>query len=455
MTTTLRFTDGSTTVTVTTGDMYLAKYTPQTAVDLTAPLKESAQVRFYRSNASIRSNVQLLNRLFVQAASYQSNRTGPKVYVEFDPGDTGDVYRSLLFSGAVHPMERLLGEEWTNNNVGMTLEWTRQPFWEGPLAQIPLTNSSATDDLTGIAVNNCNYSATGVTCENWVDIDGADILGDYPAPIKLVMENTKNGADETDEIFVWHNVHSNPSDLNHIIEAETDIAAYANPDSDVTCSDGYKDSIIWASSSETKIAEWTLSDTTLGYTAGGKFVILARWAGLFPYDDCWVRMKLETTTNYYDVLRGDLAKVSPIENGRELTILDTMRLPPYLQGDASLRELALTMYARHAGSSSEVDLDYIQLSPISGDSGWLWFRSVARGVPYGNDFVHDDTEGVTYRTDDSNKKIAEFSQRGGPILLEPNQDQRLYFNTSDYNGYAKIDQTWSVQLWYRPRRASI
>lgn len=451
MTHTLRVTDGTTTVTLSSGDMYITRYAPQRAIDPLQPLKEKCRIRFYRTNASIRANVEALGRLFKQAQNYQSSKTGPRVYVEFDPGDTGTIYRSLIFSATANHQENNLGMEWTNNSLEMEIEWTRQPFWEGPLTQVPLSNSSATNDLSGIAITNANYSSS----ENWVSIDGTDIEGDLDAPIKVQMLNSKSGANPTDEIYIFHNVYSSPADFTHILEAEDATGGTVTPGSDGTSSGGNNATIAWSGTTETKIAEWALSSALLGYAAGGRFAILARWAELFPYNNCWLRMRLETTTNYYDIYKGDLKLVSPITSGRQLTLLDTVRLPPYLEGLATIRELALTMYGKRATSPSTMDLDYIQLSPISGDNGMLRFKSVARGVPYNMNFVHDDTEGFTYRTDGSNNMISEFAQYGGPVLLVPQIDQKLIFTTSDYQGYAKIDQTWTVKLWYRPRRSSI
>lgn len=452
MTHVLRVTDGSTTISMNTGDMYISEYTPQVATDFTQPLKETAKIRFYRTNASIRSNLNILNRLFQQAQSYDRNRTGARVYVEFDPGDTGNVYRSLLYGGRAKPGRNMLGWEWNDSNVEMELEWTRQPFWEGPLTQIPLTNAAGTDNTSGLAITNSCYSNTGGSTENWVSIDAADLIGDLPASVKIQMLNSKNGADPSDEIYIFHNVKSTPASFPHILEGESASGATVTSTSDGTCSDGYKGVLDWTTDTETLLAEWTLSAANLGYAAGGKFALLARWAGLFPYDDCWVRMKLETTTNYYPVWTGGLNLVSTIASGRELKLLDTVRLPPYLEGQSAVKELALRLYALIGHTSNQISLDYLQLSPISGEAGWLRFKSVARGVPYNQTFVYDGTEELTYYLDGSSNKISEFSRYGGPILLVPNENQKLYFNSSDYNGYAKVDQTWTVKAWYRPRR---
>lgn len=455
MSSTLRVTDGTTTVTLSSGDFYIVEYQPQVAQDFSQPLKERCRVRHKGTVAGARTDYASLNRLLYQAEAYHRTLTGPRVYVEFDPGDTGDVYRSLVYSAKAQPMPSLIGPDWYNANIGMEMEWTRQPFWEGPLAQIPLTNTSATDDTSGITITNSNYSNTGGSAENWVSIDAEDVLGDLPGPIKLEMTNSKNGADDSNEILVFHNVFSDPANFPHVLEAEDATGATVTPAADATCSDGSKATLAWAAATETLIAEWSLSAALLGYASGGQFAVVARFADLFPYDDCWLRLKLLTTTDYYTLHTGELAKASNIASGRELKVLDTLRLPPYLEGETALRALALRLYGLCDATAPSFALDYLMLCPISGDAGYLQFLSKAAGVPYNTKFVHDGCEGKTYRIDGSNNLIGEFTRLGGPLLLTPNRDQKLYFLTSDYNGYAKTDQTWTVKLWHRPRRSSI
>lgn len=451
----LRITDGTTdtagTVTFSTGSMYVREYTPAVTAELTAPLRERATVGFFSSIAAIRANVQAINRFFYQAASYHRNRSGKRIYVEFDPDGSGTPYRSLLYSGAAHPSEEMLGGEWGGVNIEYELEWERDPYWEGPLTQIPLSNESATDTTSGITVNNVN-DATGW---NWVTISSSDIAGDLPAPIKLEMQNSTDAAVSAREFYVFHNVYSNPSGFVHIIEAETSTDTHVTSTTDATSSSLAYAAIAWDSEATTKIASWPLSSSDMSDAAGGRFALLTRWRGNFPLTDCWIRFKLENPVDASEIWVGNLTLISSTTDGDELTLLDTLRLPPYLEGQTNLQALALTMYGKRSSTDNAIALDYIQLSPISGDSGWLRFYSVGQGVYASEYFIHDDTEGITYRQDGSGNKSAVFAQYGGPILLSPNVAQRLYFLTSNYAGNAEIAQTWTVKLWYRPRRYSI
>ena len=561
----LQISDGTTTKSFVTGnDMALIAYEPQTSLS-GENITETARVNFTSKTPSTNTtNINTINRLFEQARNYARTETGAKVYIGLDPGTSGTVWRSRVFNGKINMSDEVLAVRQYDQTLQLEIEWERQPFWEGALTAVPLTNASATDDTAGITITNCtdggtaqvetatvvgtidpagagnasfivtaagmtgsgdttavavanddtatqvatkaatainldsditamfnitssgadliltrlvaaaddgtmNVAYTNGTCsgltpdatsadtvagsaanhENWVSIKAAGVTGDLPAPIKLQMYNSLD-ADAADEIFVFHNVYSTPASLDHFIEGEaaTGVTVTATPDA-TSCADFYG-ALTYTATTETLVATWAISTTELSYMAGGRFAVLARWAADFPYTNMWLRLKLESSTAV--LWTGNL---SLIPDTRQLHLLDTLRLPPYLAGQSALKGINMTLYALRAEAGAHTTkLDYLQLSPISGDGGWKRFLSVDNGVAYQEYFTHDDTDNITYRTDTSAKIIAEFADYGGPIMLIPNAVQKLYMSSVDYNGDAHTNQTWTVKLWYRPRRSS-
>jgi len=155
----LRITDGTTTKTFTSGDnMTLVKYDPRVSID-GDDIQEAASVNMTSSISVNTTTLQAINRLFDQARNYDKTETGAKVYIEFDPGTSGTAYRSLVKSGRVILNDEIIGVMYPKV-FNVVIEWTRQPFWEGALTAIPLTNASATDTTAGIAISNCNDGGT-------------------------------------------------------------------------------------------------------------------------------------------------------------------------------------------------------------------------------------------------------------------------------------------------------
>ena len=449
----LRITDGTTTITLSSGDMYIADYVPRVGRD-DRPITEPLTIGFSGGVTTARANVQILNRLLLQAANYDRNRAGKRVYAEFDPDTSGTVYRSKLYNGIVEMTPDVLGGQWGSGTVELNISWTRQPFWDGPLTQVPLSNTSASSTTDGIAINNRNDAAG----ENWASISSSDVVGDLPSPIKIEMLNATTDANATDEIYFWHNVYSTPLLFNTILEGEASTSGTST--TDATSNSLAYGAFTWSEITETKFAEWTIPSTDLVDAAGGRFSVLARWPSVFPYTDCSLRLKLETPTTYDELWKGPLSLIAPTTdtyNQRELNQLGTLRLPPdYIPGQAAPAPIVLSVYGVRATTDTHaVNIDYLQLSPVADEYGWLRFRAVDPGIGIDQTLLHDETEGYTHLQNSSGQDAPRFTAYGGPILLTPNVDQKIYINTCDYLGISDIAQTWTVKLWYRPRRNAL
>lgn len=474
----IRITSGAITKNLAAGDsMRLMQYKPTTMPSFGSYIEEQVRFAFVGSPAVNKANFNALNLLFEQARNYRGTETGARVYLEYDPDSSGTYYRSQIVNGYIEITEESLGSQYQTAFLYGILHISREPFWEGALTQLPLTNGYATNDVAGLRVDNTSIQVPSSTTidfdngtptlydtddviewddytgvENFVDISGDDILGDLPANIKVEIEHTKSGAAKTKEFYIWHNVYSFPGSFTHMLEAEDATGATVTTHSDANCQNGEYATLAWTATTETQIAEWTLSDELVGNAAGGRFAVLARWRGAFPYTNCWTRLVLLTANNKV-VWRGDLINISTT---RELVLLNTLRLPPYLANMVNTKSIKLRLYAlRNQSGTHSIDLDYLQFSPISGDGGWKRFLSVDDGIAYQEKFIHDAIERQDYLMDATDGLIAEFTAYGGPIVLVPGKSQRLYFNTCDKDGAAKIDQTFKIKIWYRPTRSAI
>jgi hypothetical protein len=475
----LRITNGTITKNLATGDdMRLMQYKPTIVPTFGAYVEDQVRFSFVGSSGTVnKANFNAINLLLEQARNYHNTETGARVYLEYDPDGSGTYYRSQVTNGFMELTDETIGNRWDSAYLYVILHVTRDPFWEGALTQLPLTNSYDTGDTAGLRVDNTSIQVPSSTTiawddgtpilwdtddvlewddlvgvQNFVDISGDDILGDLPANLKIEIEHTKSGAAKTKEFFIWHNVYSFPGSFTHMLEAEDATGATVTAHTDATCQDGGYATLAWTATTETQIAEWTLSDELVGNAAGGRFAVLARWRGAFPYTNCWTRLVLLTSNNKV-LWRGDLVNVS---STRELVLLNTMRLPPYLANMVNTKSIKLRLYAlRNQSGTHSIDLDYLQFSPISGDAGWKRFLSVDDGIAYQEKFIHDALERQDYLMDTTDGLIAEFTAYGGPILLIPGRSQRIYFNTCDKDGAAKISQTFKIKVWYRPTRSAL
>ena len=316
---------------------------------------------------------------------------------------------------------------------------------------IAYTNNGCTG-LTPDASSDNTVAGSATANENWVSINDEDVVGDLPAPISLQLINYKTGLGDIDEIYIFHNVYSDPFNLDLILRGgSASFGGTGSAIADTTCQGGFYGNLQWTATTETLLATWTLSQADLVDMAGGRFSALARWQADFPYSNVWLRLKLETGTSV--LWEGGL---SLIPDTRQLHALDTLRLPPYAIGLGGYQAIELKLYGlRNTAGTHTIPLDYIQLSPISGDGGWKRFKSDGVGLGYLDYFYHDGIEGYTYFDDTSQGYVNTFAEYGGPILLVPNANQRLYFSSCDDDGDAHVEQLFALKLFYRPRRNAL
>jgi len=465
----LRVTNGTTTVNLTGGPITLAQYTPRspetTVEEATAwALEDGGEVFAVAhrnvaepieltivdsTTALVRAKVNALEMLLEEAAERQRRRIGSRVYVEFQPGASGDIYRSELLYGRLELGNELLGMDWRAPGARALLSWKRRFYWEGPQSELPLANGNGSG-TGGRTIH--NHDDGGAGHDNYVAIDGDDVEGVLPAPIRLEITNTYNQSTRTWDVYVGQNIWSSPGSLDHIIEAEDRdyVAGSASPQSDGSCSGGYKQPSTWPVDAQTLLLRFDLSTALLGACAGNYFRLLARFPTDPPETGCFIQPKITFPSG---------TPITVVAEGREIELNDhtlqslgVMQIPPWLPGETSLYPVDLCIYGRQAGGGTLV-WDYIQLTPLDG-----WRALIPRG--YGAEYqirIVDDGIAGSIWTDgwSGSQKTGHYLGRGRPIHLWPGRDQRLYFLAGNSNQNSEIARTHSIRAYYRPRRLTL
>jgi hypothetical protein len=84
----------------------------------------------------------------------------------------------------------------------------------GSPTELPLTNGNGTDQTGGLRVHNHDDVTAGH--DNWVQIDGTDFDGDFPAKIKMILESEAGEAEKTGKIYIG--VRKGDLTFEHILE---------------------------------------------------------------------------------------------------------------------------------------------------------------------------------------------------------------------------------------------
>lgn len=461
----LRITDGTTTLlSLSSGGVRILTYTPtppeaevargpSSAEEGAALLAvgrpniiEPCRLAVVDNNTLARTTEQALWRLFRRAEAYELRREGTPIFWEFEVSPGDGYWRSPLLRGEVRLDEgEGLGWQWRGSAIALNLTIERAPWFEGPRTQIPLSNGNGSNNTAGLTVY--NHDDLGGGHDNYVAIAANGVTGTLPCRAELELTSTTADSRRTYEIFVGHNVWSNPATLSTVLEAEaaTALTSVANL-SGAAYSNGAARNYSWSGAQENLIARFDLSSTLLSAAAGGQFRIMVRFASAPVAHTLWLRIK----SQLFGLTELQVEEQRRMTPGVELQELGTLQLPPYLVGQSNIQGLSLVLTAQNtAGGASSLAVDCLFLLPLN---GWRHYRPRGYGMENGVKLV-ETTDGVIYTDGWGTAGLVGHYTAEGELYLIPGVAQRLNILQVTADGTAAIDRTMTVRLWHRPRRA--
>lgn len=431
-------------------------YRPTVAPSDEPFLDESIQVRLIggsvQANLSQRAEV---DRLLLQANRRQGNKTLSPVYVFFKRDPTATQYRSEVIDGRAEWETSAFDREyWDQNTQYAEIEWTRGNWWEGPEAQIPLTNLNGTANTSGLTVYNTNdLAGTAPTRQvNYVAIAGTAVVGDLDGLTRLEIKNTF-ATHKLGYAWIGHS-YTNPATLTHFFDTNSATAASGGSAvSNGLASGGSYVDIPLVSGTEADLLTWTLTSTQLDAFAGRMYKALLRWFGGV---DTNIRYRLQLKWRGSTIWSSSLVSLLGAPYGTLFRDLATFKLPPWVAGLSNQDEMQLVLRGlTDSGGTVTTSIDNLQLLPVD---GWRHIAYVSSGGGTLNHRVIDDgINGRLYEDDGAGGSIAApIVGYGRPIALRPDVDQRLYI-TSHTNLFeiARITHTLQVKVYYRPRWRSL
>jgi hypothetical protein len=243
---------------------------------------------------------------------------------------------------------------------------------------------------------------------------------------------------------------TDPDNFSHMLEGENSSTG-TEMTGDSTCSGTKYRQYALASGAEATMFTWTLNDSFLDTCYGQYYKFLARFQGVAP---TWVKFRIKL--QYAGTTIWESGQIT-MDSSRAMQIRDlfTLRLPPWLLGQTNLKTLTMLMTGQQSvGSPVNVDLDFIQITPLD---GWRMLECAGYGVVQNSRMVDDGFNEVAYIDNGSgDDKAGLLIGYGNPIHLYPGKKQRLYFLMHTWEAdKAEIARTATVKLYYRPRRRTL
>jgi hypothetical protein len=437
------------TVTLTTNPFQVQQYHVRTADESEPEISEQMSLRVTDNAATANlDELSTLNALLLQAQRAQKNRALSKVYVTWKNAAGGTLYRSEVTQAKGEWQDTALQwPYWMGDTQFASVDLVRKNWWEGPEAQLAITNPNGTANTSGLNVFNCN-DADGSSPNkrhNYFDVAGTAVAGNLMAPTRLEMTNLYSGG--TALAWVWIGQNWGDTSFVHTYEAlgGTNTASSSS-------SGGFYRVYSIPDSLETDLSTWSLTSAEMAKAGGRFYKFITRHWGEPHISTLRLRLKLKYSTDtVWD------SGLTALDSSYSTTIRDmwTFKLPPWLMGLSSLGgfDMVLSGY-QETGTHQSWNLDFIQLTPVD---GWRHLQYIGFGTPQNNRLVDDGIDGYLYDDNGSGgDKRGVYVGYGNPIMLYPGKNQRLYFLQHSLTGnQAEIDRVVSVKLYYRPRYLSI
>jgi hypothetical protein len=435
----LSITDGTTTFSLSSTNAYLQRYVPVEPTKDDVSVTETVDFTMYGASVSAMSTAfTTLGRLLDTMRRRRALGVGPVVYLQFQPDGDAATWRSQLLDARLEYTDDSLSA-WPQAKQPVSLSLERQPFWEGALTQLPLTNANGTSNTSGLTVWNHDDSGTGH--DNYVQIAAASVTGTLPAPVMVELTNATGSAQTYEAIYMATNAFCDPANFTHSLEAES-IVVSGNYDSIGSNADSSNGQYVVKSITGTFSQYFDLSAALMADTVGHDFHLLARFRNA---GTMYVRPSIWDASGAVQLRAGD--EVEFVITTNQLVDLGVLPLPPggYATTYGAQR---LCLYYRPTGTIS-VQLDSFLLFPAASFRRLTPIGSVANGAKITDDPIEDRAYITTSSVDRPG-----VVRRSGPVQVWPNTLQRVYFAWGITAHTAPIDQTFTVKAWYRPRRLS-
>lgn len=451
----LQLTDGATTI-ILSGDgatMAGCSYVPATP-SLADPadivgnrdvtVAESAEVVLTGTAAQIAAQVRAIEGLLGSAPRRQSLPASQRAYVNYRAESGGDVYRSEVVAGRVELPADALTPRLASGAIALLVLWERRYFWEDLQTAIPLKRTGIAKTTSGVTVYNHHDSTTH---ENYVDIEGSDIEGAMPAPLRIWLEAT--AALDSRRFYLCANTFYAPASWQSVYEGE-DSSGGGTVTADSGSSNGSYMARSWSGgiTHSANAFVWSISAVQLSYAAGGWFRALLRLAST-PPTDCYVRLKVMFPDDTPLTVLWQGPEIL-LDSNRQLQDLGSVQLPPgYVTGNPTA--LALVLSIRHGGTD-QLNVDYLQLD---GGDGLHRFDQQGYQLEVGDLVVDDGPNAGVYIQTYGGFTQHIFSDFPPPLLVWPGRDMRIRLLFDETSGSSVIDRTFTVYAQYRPRRLTL
>lgn len=367
----------------------------------------------------------------------RENKKGDRVYIHYKTDADTEFWRSELIDLNIALADDSLDTMWLNKRLHVTITLERLSYYETVnIYSLPLTNFHGTNITSGISV----YNVTDTTRNNYAKINGSDILGELPSPLRIELKKSNTG--EVSNGVIYLNQLSSPFTYSNILQCED---GYLTGIGTINTVAGYSNNNvlnITFPTNYTRVAKWTLSPSQLSDLKGKKIrPILVLTNSLS--NNCYAYFQLEYGGLTPLFKSNELA----LDTTKALQIFDDFSLSLTTIEDVTIFNITLSLYIKGFGG---IGIDYLQLATLD---GFRQYQANSMSLDLNYTLVDDQTTEQIY-INEGTYGLPFFAKPKGRLYLIPSLDAKLSLIFSYGSSYSP-NALYTLKVLYRPRRITI
>lgn len=422
----VRLTDGTTTLTLTSGAYEGVRYSPVAATvdEALTPgvlISESIWIRVAGTASEIQAARHAIGRMLSTARRWRESGRIERVYIEVQSVAGGDWYRSPIAGGTIQSDSDPMLRRMDNGTNALQVELERAAWWEGPSTAITW-GSGATSTATISNGDGSPYNAADVT--------SGSVGGELPAPLALRIKNAAGTSVAWREFHVANLGETGMGTNEHIVTAATAASS-------------------WTPYSVHTNLRWicSVSDAVVAKCQGMPFRVVATFvsSSASVYYRAAVYANIGGTyqllANGPEVYAGDISAQLVLDLG-------VLPIPPGGEESAT-SGIVVVVSARHASAGSAT-LDHVQLLPAG---EYVRIEQGGYTTTANHELVLDEVQGRVYY-DSGTAHYNIVTRRGRPLVVVPGRANRIAVLYRESSGYTPA-RSMTLSGTYRPRRLSV
>lgn len=417
------------------------KATPFFTFSADPVVTETLEIQVKGSAAQITALILTLETIIQRAVLYENVHYAAPQYLRFQLVAAGPYYLTPISRMHLEATPAAFIAQPQGNKL-LILTYQRPNYFDGPKTELPLTGRGGTDVLGGYPL--INHTDSGVGHGSTVLIKKADVNTVLPAPLRFEYWFTRVGAHNVKDMYTGI-FHHPTYDSDALFFAYYNDLTLGTTHVDATAIQGNFRRRTWTSAVWVEFTEYHILTSLVNAIDGRSIRPILRLFTTHAYTDLYFKVQVE---HYGNVLYTSEAVHSP--PGYGYIVLPPVEIPPnYLIREVGIEVVQVVLYAwRISGAATTVEFDCLTLFPLSYAATFYGFNPLV----FEEKLVDDSfRERYNKRTSAAAGELVGHSRIGGPLLLFPGSNSRLFIYVADSTNLMPIDHTADLLVYYYPR----